>query len=104
MKGTIKLQRGEEILILDLETELNALTCHENEDIMNMSFQLLKKIYEKDPTWIGIGILLLYLHLIFKDSPDTTDEHFDIRVILKDLSDPLAPIRSILPFARTLTL
>lgn len=54
----MKLQRGEEILILDLETELNTLTSHENENIRNLSFELLKKIYEKDPTWIETGIFI----------------------------------------------
>ncbi|EGC31098.1 hypothetical protein DICPUDRAFT_95597 [Dictyostelium purpureum] len=91
LTGEITVRKDEEIIVFDLLTLVEQLSYHSNEIISTMASQIKTIITAKKPIWLtdqqqdGEG----------DDHLTTAKEQGDkLKEILKDLSDPLLPIRA----------
>eukprot|EP01114_Cavostelium_apophysatum_P022840 TRINITY_DN8403_c0_g1_i1.p1 TRINITY_DN8403_c0_g1~~TRINITY_DN8403_c0_g1_i1.p1 ORF type:complete len:982 (-),score=260.75 TRINITY_DN8403_c0_g1_i1:105-3050(-) len=85
LNGSVKVKKEEEILLFDLLPELEAIAeSTTNEEIHQLASETRMKIMTRDPSWIAP-----------EETPSANESaKFDIKEILKDLNDPLIPVRA----------
>lgn len=85
LNGSIKIGQDEELLLLELIPELELLTTHEENSISELANTLFHKISSRDQSWLKSE----------KITPSETKESKEkIKDILRDLNDPLLPVRA----------
>jgi len=94
LSGGVTLEVGEELLIFDMVPQLERLTSHSDADTARLARELCSQALTKDPQWRSASI----------PSPRTgssTEDRFSgaateesIRTVLRDIGDPLLPVRA----------
>lgn len=88
LNGNIKLEQGEEILLFELTPELENLTIHQESSIRQLAEILHNKINARDQSWLKADASVETSNSHPKDPKEK------IKEILKDLNDPLLPVRA----------
>lgn len=80
------MKREEEFLLFDLLPALEkiSMTFHSHPEISAIASDLQAKITSRDPSWVEGNEV----------SKPSTEKRPDIKDILKDLNDPLIPVRA----------
>ena len=82
LNGEVKIKQEEEILLLDLVDDLDILCGSDSEQIADMASKLKTKITTRDSTWVT------------DTSAPASTEQYNLQDILKDINDPLIPVRA----------
>jgi hypothetical protein len=82
VSGTANIKKEEEFLFDDLLSDLDRLCFHDSEQVVELATEAKMKITSRGSSWT------------FDTTSSSQQSNQDLKEILKDLNDPLIPVRA----------